>query len=89
MTMQYYKRHFHEPRSGQTEDWGTCDYYLETNDNGEVLRQIEVYGNGKTLKYSQQFIEDEFGFLTDQPISLSDFENLAITKSDFEFQWQR
>ena len=57
--------------------------------NGEVLRQIEVYENGRTLKYSEQSIEDKFGFLTDQPLDLSDFENFTITKTDFELQWQK
>jgi len=89
MTTHYYKRRFDETRTEQSESWGTCDYYFETNQDGEVLRQIEVYENGKTLKYSEQFIEDEFGFLTDQPLDLPDFKNFSITKNDFEFQWQK
>ena len=89
MTTLYYKRHFEEPRTEQSEVWGTCDYYFETNQDGEVLRQIEVYENGKTLKYAEAIIEDEFGFLTDQPLELSDFENFAINKNDFELQWQK
>jgi hypothetical protein len=89
MTTRYYKRHFDETRTEQSEDWGTCDYYFETNHDGEVLRQIEVYANGKTLKYSEQFIENEFGFLADQPLNLFDFEKFAINKTDFEFQWQK
>ena len=89
MTKRYYKRHFDENRTEQSEDWGTCEYYFETNQNGEVLRQIEVYANGKTLKYNEQFIKDEFGFLTDQPLDLFDFEKFSINKTDFEFQWQK
>ena len=89
MTTQYYKRHFEEVRTKNSESWGTCEYYFETNQVGEVLRQIEVYENGKTLKYSEQFIEDEFGFLADQPLDLFDFEKFAITKNDFEYQWQK
>jgi hypothetical protein len=89
MTTQYYKRHFDETRTEQSDSWGTCDFYFETNQNGEILRQIEVYENGKTLKYSGQFTKDEFGFLADQPIDLSNFERFSITKNDFEFQWQK
>ena len=89
MTTQYYRRHFNEIRTEKSENWGTCDYYFETNQDGEVLRQIEVYENGKTLKYAEAFIEDEFGFLADQPLDLSDFENFAIYKTDFELQWQK
>ena len=42
MTVHYFKRHFDEARIEQSEIWGTCDYYFETNQDGEVLRQIEV-----------------------------------------------
>jgi len=89
MTTHYYKRHFDEPRTEQSEVWGTCVYYFETNQNGEVLRQIEVYINEKILKYSTQFLEDEFGFLADQPLDILDFENFEINKTDFEYQWQK
>lgn len=89
MKTQYYKRYFDEPRIEQSEVWGSCEYYFETNQNGDVLRQIEIYENGKTLKYGEQFIADEFGFLADQPLLLSDFENCEITKTDFEFQWRK
>ena len=89
MKTLYYKRHFNEIRTEKSETWGTCDYYFETNQNGQILRQIEVYENGKELKYSDEFIEDEYGFLADQPIDLLDFENFVINKSDFEYQWQK
>ena len=89
MKTLYYKRHFNEIRTEKSEIWGTCDYYFETNQNGQILRQIEVYENGKKLKYSEEFIEDEYGFLADQPIDLLDFENFIINKSDFEYQWQK
>lgn len=89
MKTLYYKRHFNEIRTEKSETWGTCDYYFETNQNGQILRQIEVYENGKELKYSKEFIEDEYGFLADQPIDLLDFENFVINKSDFEYQWQK
>lgn len=85
---RYYKRHSEETRTEQYELWGTCDYYIETNLSGEILRQIEVYENGKRLKYSSQFTEDEFGFLGDQPIDLLEFEEFNIDKNDFELQWQ-
>ena len=89
MKTLYYKRHFNEIRTEKSETWGTCDFYFETNQNGQILRQIEVYENGKELKYSEEFIEDEYGFLADQPIDLLDFENFVINKSDFEYQWQK
>ena len=87
MTTLYYKRHFDEIRIEKFETWGTCDYYLESNQKGEILRQIEIYENGRRLKYSEEFIEDEFGFLADQTINLLEFEEYAINKNDFEYQW--
>ena len=87
MTELYYKRHFNENRIEKSETWGTCIYYFESNQNGEILRQIEIYENGKRLKYSEEFIEDEFGFLADQTINLLEFEEYAINKNDFEYQW--
>ena len=87
MTTLYYKRHFNESRIEKFETWGTCDYYLESNQKGEILRQIEVYENRKILKYSEELIEDQFGFLADQKIDLLEFEKLTINKKDFENQW--
>ena len=58
MTTQYYNRHFDEPRTEQSEVWGTCEYYFETNQEGEVLRQIEVYENGKKVKQSKKYDPD-------------------------------
>jgi hypothetical protein len=83
----YYKRHFNEIRTENFEIWGTCIYYFESNQKGEILRQIEIYANGKRLKYSEEFIEDEFGFLADQTINLLEFEEYEINKNDFEYQW--
>jgi hypothetical protein len=88
MTTLFYKRHFDEVRTEKFEIWGTCIYFFETNQNGEILRQIEVYENEKRLKYSEEFIEDEFGFLADQKIDLSEFEEYTISKNDFEHQWK-
>jgi len=87
MTTLYYKRHFDEIRAEKSETWGACIYYFESNQKGEILRQIEIYENGKILKYSEEFIEDEFGFLADQTIDLLEFEEYAINKNDFEYQW--
>jgi hypothetical protein len=86
--MLYFKREFNEVRFQGVEVWGTCIYYFETNSEGEIIRQIEVYENGTRLKYDEEFIEDEFGFLADQRIDLLEFEMLAINKNDFEYQWE-
>jgi hypothetical protein len=89
MTTLYYKRHFNESRIEKFETWGTCDFYFESNQKGEILRQIEVYENGRRLKYSEEIIEDEFGFLSDQKIDLLEFEKFTIKQKDFEYQWEQ
>ena len=88
MKNRYFKRHFDEIRKEESEIWGSCNYYFETNQTGEVIRQIEVYDNGKTLKYSEEDWEDEFGFLSDQPLNMDDFENFTITEEQFEIIWK-
>lgn len=89
MTALYYKRHFNERRIEKFENWGTCAFYFESNQKGEILRQIEVYENGRRLKYSEEIIEDEFGSLSDQKIDLLEFEKFTINKKDFEYQWEQ
>lgn len=83
----YFKRTFEEDRMEDGENWGQCIYYLETDDTGEILRQIEVYDNGMILKYSEEFPEDDFGFLADQPIEIAEFMQFTITHTTFEKQW--
>ena len=88
MKKLYYKRYFNEIRIEQDEVWGTCNYYFETLQNGEVLRQIEVYENDKELRYDNKHREDEYRFLTDQFLYLDEFENYSITETEFESKWQ-
>ncbi|AUC75654.1 hypothetical protein [Olleya sp. Bg11-27] len=86
--MKYFKRHWDENRGDQYEIWGKSVWFFETGNNGEVLRQIEVYENGKILKYDNQNLEDEFGGLSDQNLDLSEFENYSIDKDEFENKWK-
>ena len=88
MIRLYFKRYFREQRIVKSKNWGTCIYYFESNQEEEIIRQIEVYENGEKLKYSEEFIEDEYGFLADQRIDLIEFEGFIINKDDFEYQWE-
>lgn len=89
MTTFYHKRTFDEPRIENNEIWGNCEYFFETNQDGEIVRQIEIYQNGKILKYSELNIEDEFGFLADQAIDLEEFKQFEISKIEFENKWEQ
>ncbi len=72
-----------------TEDWGTSTYYFETGQNGKVFRQLEVYANGKRLKYTSEHLQDKFGGLSVVPLDLAEFGEFQITKNEFEEAWNR
>ena len=86
--MNYFKRNWDETRGDQYDSWGKSVWFFETDNNGEVLRQIEVYDNGKILKYDNQNIEDEFGGLADQNLDLTEFNKFTIEKEEFENKWK-
>ncbi len=86
--MKYFKRNWNETRGDQYDSWGKSVWFFETDINGDVLRQIEAYENGKVLKYDNQNIEDEFGGLADQNLDLIEFEEFSIEKEEFENKWK-
>ena len=59
-----------DTRGDQYDNWGTCTYYFETEDDGFPVRHIEVYENGNVLRYSEQNLEDEFGTLANNKLYL-------------------
>jgi hypothetical protein len=85
--MKYFKRNWEETRGNEFGDWGTSVWYFETDDQGFPTRQIEVYQNGRVLKYSEERLTDEFGGLGDQALDLEEFEDFKITQSAFENKW--
>jgi len=86
--MKYFKRNWNETCGDQYDSWGKSVWFFETDNNGEVLRQIEIYDNGKVLKYDNQNIEDEFGMLADQNLDLTEFNEFTIKKEEFENKWK-
>lgn len=85
----YFKRPWNETRGDNYDHWGSSIWYFETNEKGEILRQIEVYENGLKLKYSLILIADEYGCLGDQSLDLLDFQPYQIKKIAFESIWIR
>lgn len=86
--MRYFKRNWNETRGDQYNNWGKSIWFFETENNGEVLRQIEIYDNGKALKYDNQNNEDEFGGLANQNLDLTEFIEFTIEKEEFESKWK-
>jgi hypothetical protein len=88
--MNYYKRQWGETTGERlTDSWGTSTYYFEIDGDNFVLRQIQIFENGKGLKYSRDFIQDDYGALADQPLDLDDFARFKIEKTEFEEAWAK
>lgn len=88
--MNYYKRQWDETTGDDlTNSWGTSTYYFETDNNNNVVRQIQLFENGKALKYDFEYLDDEFGGLSDQSLDTEEFEEFKTTHFDFENIWQQ
>ncbi|UII25050.1 hypothetical protein LVD15_17265 [Fulvivirga maritima] len=83
----YFKRHWDETRGDDYDSWGTSDWWFETDETGEVIRQMEFYEAGPVLKYNELYPEDKYGGLSEVPLDLKEFKDFAITEQDFENQW--
>ena len=85
--MLYFKREWKDSRGDEYDNWGTCTYYFETQDDGQPIRHIEVYANGNVLRYSKDNLEDEFGMLANNKLFLTQFEPFKIEQNDFMEVW--
>ncbi len=85
----YFKRRWDETRGDQHDAWGTSVWYFEVGPDGYAVRQIEEYASGVLLKYSETEMEDEYGFLADQPIDIDEGDWEGITRAEFESAWHK
>ena len=76
---RYYNRYWKEEG---------INYYFETDLEGFPIRQIEIWDNGKILKYDEKKSSDKDGFLADKPLDIKEFSDFEIDKIDFEKAWQ-
>jgi len=84
----YFKRLWEETTGDPlTDSWGTSTFFFETNQYGDVLRQIQLYENGKKLRYDEQNLEDQFGALSGVSLDLVEFNEFKISKDEFEKEW--
>jgi len=90
MNSRYFKKFWNENTGDElTDSWGNSIYYFETDLNLSVTKQLQLFQNGKILKYDDQHLEDEFGFLTDQPLDIQEFSNDEIIKAEFYEFWNK
>lgn len=63
--------HWHVRRLDQGRDegldWGPSTEYIEVDDQGWANRQVEIYDNGRSLKYDRTHWIDFHGELFDLP----------------------
>ncbi len=88
--MNFYKRYWAETTGEEsTNDWGTSTYYFETDNELNVVRQMQVFEKGHILKYNEDFLEDQFGMLSDQPLDEIEFEEFKISQEEFNILWYK
>jgi hypothetical protein len=88
--MNYYKRLWDETTGEElTDSWGTSTFYFETDNEDNVIRQLQIFQNGNALKYWDKFKEDKYGFVSDQPLDKEEFESYKIDKDEFERTWTK
>ena len=87
--MKYFKRHWDESRGDEYDHWGTSWWYFEVDEEAWIVRQIEVYENGRISKYGGGFPDDKYGGLGDQQMDLEEFEAYTISAEEFELAWAK
>jgi hypothetical protein len=87
MSRRYYRRAWSESRGDQWDSWGPSVYLFETDESGLPVRQIEQYASGRTLRYGPEHAEDDYSFLSSEPLEAEEWVGFAITASEFEMAW--
>jgi hypothetical protein len=85
--MPHYRRAWNETRADEHDSWGRSVWWFETDGDGSVTRQIEVYEQGPTVRYGPGRERDEIGMLADQPLDLEEFAEFEVSQTDFETAW--
>ena len=81
------KRRWDENRGDKYSGWGGSWWFFETDQEGNVLRQIEAYDNGPKKKYCIEKPSDNDGMLAKHRLDLKEFETDEISQDEFEKQW--
>lgn len=87
--MRYFRYDWDETRGDEFDHWGRSTHWYEMGSDGHVARQMEVYENGITLKYDSSHLEDEYGFLTDQPLEPEKYGVPEVAVEEFESEWTK
>lgn len=87
---RWYERRWEETRGDDLDAWGPATYYLETDQHGVPVRQVERYDAGPTLRYGPGHEQDTFGQLASVAVDRDeDWSRWVITHDEFEVVWQQ
>ena len=85
----HFKRHWNETTGDElTDKWGTSDYYFETDEEGNVLRQVQIFANGNCLKYDSDYVDDKYGGLSEVVLDIFELKEFQIDQSIFNEVWE-
>ena len=93
--MRYFKergRSLH--RDSLAADWGECVRFVEIGDDRYAVRQVEVYSDGRVLRYDRSHWCDRFGQLfgclfSHKPKAINGRRTAeAIEANEFERAWR-
>ncbi len=84
---RFFKRTWEESRGGEHDSWGTSVWYFDVDEERCPRRQLEVYTSGDALAYDSEHPEDEYGFLSYEPLTEDDWSPFEITADEFEAAW--
>lgn len=89
MQTSYFKRYWEESTGQEpTDSWGRSTFYFETDDEYYVQRQLQLFENGKVLRYHMEYLDDEFGGLAEGALDGDEFEEYRISRDEFEEVWK-
>jgi hypothetical protein len=84
--LRYFEFHWNENNVGPSGTWGSSEWFVETDDEKNIVRQITVFDNGYVLKYDSDHNADEFGSLGDQRVQI-EHGVVEMSADEFESKW--
>jgi hypothetical protein len=87
--MTYLKIRWDDDLGDACDGWGGQWWYFEVGPDGYPSRQVEVFDNGRRLRYGPGHLNDKFGGLGDKTVlGPGSPPAAAITAEEFEAIWQ-
>jgi hypothetical protein len=91
-----YQKALHQFDRYRTPTWGEFEFFIEIAEDLFANRAIQVYENGKALRYDRKHYADEFGSLGDARHTADSEKRTAerwtivvLSAEEFETAWQQ